>query len=169
MFEQLFSNPERVLPRFTTSPKLVQVIISTTCSVLKLTIEKRLPIFTGRESRLENTPTDVVVPSFVKIPGIIVSCLISIGEAFVPSTAVQQLNKLQCAFEFAILGMAGKLAAQEDSVWDICLANGPVLEERHVLDQLRKRFECQSGSNVEGVLEMLFVVIVNSFLYKSMD
>jgi hypothetical protein len=169
MCEQLFSNSECVLPCLAAVPKSIQAIISTTCSIPKFAKKKRLLIFTRRDSRVKNAGTHFVVCSFIKIPGSIVSYLLVIGGAFVPSTAVQQLSKLWCAFEFARPGMTGKFSAQEDSVWNVYLANRPDLDERFVHNHLGGRLECQSGSDVEAVLEILLVVIVSSFLYDPMD
>jgi hypothetical protein len=64
--------------------------------------------------------------------------------------------------------MTGKFSAQEDSVWNVYLANRPDLDER-LVNSLGERLECQSGSHVEAVLEILLVVIVSSFLYDPMD
>jgi hypothetical protein len=49
------------------------------------------------------------------------------------------------------------------------LANGPDFDERLVHNHLGERLECQSGSDVEAVLEILLVVVVSSFLYDPMD
>jgi hypothetical protein len=53
-------------------------------------------------------------------------------------------------------------------VWNVYLANRPDLDER-LVNSLGERLECQSGSHVEAVLEILLVVIVSSFLYDPMD
>ena len=64
--------------------------------------------------------------------------------------------------------MSGEPFAQEDSVVDVCLANGPLLEQ-WLVNQFRKRFVRQPGSDVEGILEILLIVKVGGFLYHSMD
>jgi hypothetical protein len=89
-------------------------------------------------------------------------------EADLPSTAVQQPDEVRCALKLAKSSMIGKPFTQEDSVRNVCLANGPLLEEWHV-NSLWKRLERQPGSDIEGILEILLVVVIGSFLHDPMD
>lgn len=82
MWKQLLSNPECLFPRGTTVHKLVQVVISTSSSIHNFSVQKRIPIYTGRDSRLNYFLADFKVSSFVEIPVALLASQLFMGEVF---------------------------------------------------------------------------------------